>query len=200
MSVSGIILAAGESKRFNGIKQLAKIDDKTLLEIVVDNLSQSSIDSLYVCLGANAEKIKAVLPNNIKSIVSENWQKGLGHSIADSIDAIGDSCDSVLLLLADQIKVPTAHLDQLMIEAKLHPKKIIATSVGGLFLPPVIFPKKYFQQLKLLQGDKGAAHLLKQHSDQVLIVTCEQAKVDIDTADDLDMIQQDILIHEMEEI
>ena len=55
--IGGIVLAAGEGKRFGGVKQIAKLDGRPLLEHAIRAmLAVPSISPVVVVLGAHAER------------------------------------------------------------------------------------------------------------------------------------------------
>ena len=54
--IATIILAAGESKRMDGIKQLLPWKDSTLLGHAITQSLQSSTNEIYVVLGAKDRK------------------------------------------------------------------------------------------------------------------------------------------------
>ena len=208
MSVSALILAAGESRRFNGIKLLAKINGKTLLEIVVEKIHRSSVENCYICLGAHfdqlrdqlKDQLKDLIPEHCEVVVSKNWQSGIGHSIADSIKAITNKEERVLIVLADQILLSVEHINQLIEISNNNTDKIVATSAKEILMPPAIFPKQYFSELEKLEGDKGAAKLLKNESKRVISIVYENAAYDIDTQEDLETVKSDFPIQTLEEI
>ena len=57
-SIAILVLAAGKSSRMKGIKQLLKIDNKTLLEHTLEEAKKVNSKNVFCVLGANAEKIK----------------------------------------------------------------------------------------------------------------------------------------------
>ena len=68
------MLAAGQSKRFNGIKQLADIQGQPMICHCLSHYRQgdkwiNGITNGYVVLGSNAEIISQVLPNKVNKYV-----------------------------------------------------------------------------------------------------------------------------------
>ena len=58
--IGGIVLAAGEGKRFGGPKQVARLDGRPLLEHAVRAmLAVPSISPVVVVLGAHADAVRA---------------------------------------------------------------------------------------------------------------------------------------------
>ena len=56
--IVGIILAAGESKRFGSAKQLLPFGDTTLLGQVVRNANSSGLERLIVVMGLRADELR----------------------------------------------------------------------------------------------------------------------------------------------
>lgn len=206
MQVNIILLAAGKGQRFqnsapnkvgcDAIKQLANIDGKPLIVRSIDKLQplleHPSVNILYVTLGANKNVIKTRLPAEISIIASQHWSQGMGHTLAESVQSIKAHSSHVLIALADQALISTAHYQALLSASKKQPNKIIATLCDEQLMAPAIFPEKYFPQLIKLQGDKGAGHLLKQHALQIDAIRCAKAKFDIDNLADLEQVRQEL--------
>lgn len=193
MKVELILLAAGQSKRYGGIKQLADIHGQPMVchclaqyrngEKWIDGLSNG-----YVVLGANAELITAVLPDNVNKYLVNSWLNGMGHTLAQAIQTIASDTSHVLIGLADQIALTPQMISRLLDEAKDHPEHIIASEYGGGLGAPVIFPKQYFCHLSQLTGDKGAKLLLQQNKEQIISLDMAEAIFDIDTPEDLKLV------------
>lgn len=189
MKTELILLAAGQSERFGGIKQLADIHGEPM---VCHCLSQyryrdkwiSGIAHGYVALGANAALIANTLPDNVDYVVVDSWLNGMGHSIAQSINVLASDTSHVIIGLADQVALTTKVISSLLDKSKLQPEHIIAAKYVGGVGAPVIFPRQYFSQLKQLTGDKGAKKILLQHSEHVISIDIPEAALDIDTVEE----------------
>jgi molybdenum cofactor cytidylyltransferase len=185
-----ILLAAGQSKRFGGIKQLTDIHGQPMICHCLSQYRQgekwlTGITNGYVVLGANAELINEVLPNNVTRYVANSWQLGMGHSLAESMHLIASDTTHVLIALADQVALTQNLVIKMLQELNRYPQHIIAAKYAGIVGAPTTFPKQYFFQLSQLKGDKGAKTLLQQYSQQVIGLTMPEAALDIDTPDDL---------------
>ena len=217
MRVNIILLAAGKGQRFqesvinteidvnvnsgddsrSAIKQLAEIEGESLILRCIKQLSsvqQSSPDIVktFVTLGANQNKIQAVLPKNISVITSQHYSLGMGHTLAESIKYIQEESSHAFIALSDQALIPTDHFQALLKESIENPHKIIATQCDNRLMAPAIFPEIYFPQLIKLQGDKGAGQLLKQYTENVHAIPCQEARFDIDTVMDLENVKQQL--------
>jgi molybdenum cofactor cytidylyltransferase len=184
------MLAAGQSKRFGGIKQLTDIGGQPMICHCLLQYRQGEkwldgISNGWVALGSNANLITQVLPDHVNKYVVNSWLNGMGHVLAQSMQNIAVDTSHVLIGLADQIAITQPILKQLLDVASNYPNYIVAAQYNGGVGAPVIFPKQYFSNLSELKGDKGAKMLLLQNSQQTIGVPIPEASLDIDTLDDL---------------
>jgi molybdenum cofactor cytidylyltransferase len=190
-NIAVLVLAAGKSSRMNGIKQLEKIKNKTLLDITLEKLKCVFSDEIYCVLGANADKIKAeITSENIQFIENLNYEKGLSSSIVSGIEYFKREAlnfDGIYILLADQPGIETAYLKSLLVLFKKHKDIIIASNYGNKLGVPAIFPKKYFPELLLIKGDKGAKEFINQRKNEVVCPELSTNFFDIDTKEDLEL-------------
>jgi molybdenum cofactor cytidylyltransferase len=190
-NIAVLVLAAGKSSRMNGIKQLEKINNKTLLDITLEKLKNIFFDEIYCVLGANADKIKAeITSENIQFIENLNYEKGLSSSIVSGIEYFKKETlnfDGIYILLADQPGIETAYLKSLLVLFKKHKDLIIASNYGNKLGVPAIFPKKYFPELLLIKGDKGAKEFINQRKNEVVYPESSTNFFDIDTKEDLEL-------------
>ncbi|MFT6899263.1 MAG: molybdenum cofactor cytidylyltransferase [Paraglaciecola sp.] len=190
MTIAAVMLAAGNSRRFKGIKQLAVVHGKPMIGHVAGKFFDHGelmpeLHSLTVILGSQAEKIRPLLPDHVHSKVCENWQEGMGASLAFAAQHVKQDVSHLLVVLADQVDIGQAQITKLIQNSYLAPEKIIVASFGHISGPPVIFPRRFFASLAKLKGGQGARTLLKTHCQQVLTVDLPQAQSDIDSPADL---------------
>ena len=104
--IATLILAAGESKRMNGVKQLLPWKDSTLLGHAITQSLQTSTNEVYVVLGANMDKIlNEVDTRKVNIIINDDWSLGMGTSIAAVIRFFRSNqldFDGILIRLIDQ--------------------------------------------------------------------------------------------------
>ncbi len=184
MSKIGVlILAAGSSSRMGKIKQLLPYKHTTLLGWTIEQAQASVADEVLCVLGANATEIRVSIKNyKVKTSFNPNYKDGLSSSIVSGIKAL-ENLDAVLILLADQPFVTSAYLNRLLSEYQADEQRIIASNYERSLGVPAVFPKKYFDELKKLSGDKGAKGLLEKYRSELVKVDSENL-IDIDTLDD----------------
>lgn len=180
-----LVLAAGKSSRMKSIKQLLKIKNQTLLDIALKNAQKVSSKNVFCVLGANADKIKnEISTKDIQFILNKNFEKGLSSSIVCGMTYLEknhSNLGAVLIMLADQPEVDFKYLNELIEVYKKNNSKIIVTTYLNNSGVPAIFPKKYFDNLKLLKGDKGAKGFIKSCVLETIKVQRKKPFLDIDT-------------------
>ena len=181
-----LILAAGSASRMGKMKQLLPYKNTTLLEWIIEQALKSIVKNVFCVLGANKEKIKKQFTTKpIEVIYNPNYKNGLSSSIVAGIDFLQKhNFDNALIILADQPHVTSEYLNSLIEASKKNPTKIIASNYQGSVGVPAMFPKKYFNDLLNLEGDKGAKNFLLQHNSNVLKINSHQNLLDIDTPED----------------
>jgi molybdenum cofactor cytidylyltransferase len=112
MSVVGVVLGAGRSSRFGSPKQLLPFGDTTLLGRVVRNADASSLDRIVVVLGRASGELRETLDFGRAEVV-ENTAYGTGcaSSLLAGLDAAGEDCEAIFLLLGDQPGVLPEFID-----------------------------------------------------------------------------------------
>jgi molybdenum cofactor cytidylyltransferase len=187
MKIAGLILAAGESTRFGGRKQLADIDGKPMLEHAIDQLRPIFNDDLYVVLGAFRDEILSVIGNRAKTIANDNWQSGMGSSIAAGIAGIcaAGKYDGVLIALGDQVGLTGSDYQKLL--NAFDGSHIIASRYKEMNGVPALFPAAYFPELSMMGGARGAQQVLNNSSYNISAIAIPNAEFDIDTPEDLEL-------------
>ena len=185
MKTAILILAAGESKRMNGIKQLLPWKNTTLLGNAIEQAIQSKGNTVYVVLGANANRIASTIAHyNIQSIENKNWKNGLGNSIACGVNFLKENqlhYDAILITLADQPLITAADYNALIDKYAQKEAKIIASEINNIPSVPAIFDAVYFEKLTQLNEDKGAKEILIAAQKEVYVLRSNTKMMDIDT-------------------
>lgn len=183
-----LVLAAGASSRMQTPKQLLKIGDQTLLEVVLEKATAISSVNVICVLGANAELIQEHISSKKASfIINKNYSKGLSTSIVCGITSLQEKdeiVERVLILLADQPAINVEYLKNLLHFSDKNPTKIVASKYPKNLGVPAIFPKEFFQELATLEGDSGAKEFLQKRKEQVIFTDFNTILIDLDTKDD----------------
>ena len=185
---SVLVLAAGASSRFHGTKQLARLGETTMVEMVVGAVPRTLVRETVIVLGYRASAVKRSLRGlaGVKFVVNAGYRAGLASSISSGILALARDTDGVLLLLADQPFVTKTMLARMirLFESGSSTGKIVAAGYGRLVAPPVIFSRAYFPELEALRGDAGARSVIQKHQGALSVVKAMLS--DVDTREDLE--------------
>jgi molybdenum cofactor cytidylyltransferase len=81
-SVAGVILAAGESKRYGTPKQLLNWKGKSFVHAVVEKALEAGLSPVLVITGAHGEQVEAAVGDlNVKIVHNNDWKNGQSSSI-----------------------------------------------------------------------------------------------------------------------
>lgn len=181
-----MVLAAGKASRFGATKQLQDYRGMPLVTRAVRLAEEvCGADSVLVVGKDWPAVASAAAPLQGFFTINSDFGQGLATSISCGIKSICEKADAVLLLLADQPLITAAHLQDLIAARSNSADTIVATTYAGASGVPAIFPKRDFDALAKLQGDRGARSIIESSGDRVLLVEFEDASVDIDRPEDL---------------
>lgn len=182
-----VMLAAGRSERFGSAKLLAEYRGKPLLHHALSAAQGTCPGDIYLVVGHNAEAIGDAAAGFVATVIrNEAYATGTGSSIACGVRACREHADAILIMLADQPLVSSAHLAQLVDRWTGAPDEIIASRFSGTNGPPVLFASAFFDKLEQLRGDMGARAILRNNPNRLRTVEFEAASIDIDTPEDLE--------------
>lgn len=179
LDTTAIILAAGGSSRMGRPKALLEIDGQTLLERAVDTARAAGAEPLVV-LGGDAERIRPHTAG-ARTIINDDWSKGMGTSLAWGMTVLGDDVERVLVLAVDQPAVDAALLERLAAACDDTVDAAATRYDDGVLGVPACFGPALFDTLRTLDGDQGARALLRSDAYRVAEVPSDGAAVDVDT-------------------
>ena len=184
--VGALILAAGFSKRFGGIKLDAKLNNgATVFSQTLSRISAAIPNYKVVTRPGLIDVLSPTEPNLNAFEFSE---QGIGASLAFGISLV-NNWHACLVCLADMpfIEIETyralaSQLNQNNIVIPFHQKQ-----AGN----PVGFGRYFYSDLRSLSGDTGGRPVVKNNQNTVITFDVEDAAVlyDIDTQTDLDRYQ-----------
>jgi molybdenum cofactor cytidylyltransferase len=190
-NIAAIILAAGRSTRMGGPnKMLAELQGKKLVRIAAEQAIASKASEVIVVTGHQAELVEQALRGlKVKFARNPDFAGGLASSVKTGISAVAGNADGAVICLGDMPLID-AHLIDRLIEtfAPDRGNLIVVPVAGGRRGNPVLWSRRFFNELMTLEGDIGARHLIARHGEAVAEVAVEGdgAFLDIDTPQALD--------------
>ncbi len=112
--MKAVIVAAGRGSRLmnHQPKTLIQIGEKTILEYILQNLTQAGIEQFVIVVGYQARILQDFLVQHdyfgldIQTVYNDEWQRGNGISVLKSESLIGQA--PFLLSMSDHIVSPSA--------------------------------------------------------------------------------------------
>jgi len=180
MTTVGIILAAGQSRRFGtDNKLLAEYCGKTLCSHAAEAMRKSKVDHHIACIADDE------VQDHFQGFQCVRCEGGQSDSLKRGVEAaIEKNADQIVVTLADMPNISSGIIDQL-----LELPEPIAASFFNDNAPmvPAKFPKSLFDQLKKLKGDQGAREILAVSKEIGKVHLTASEILDIDYATDLNL-------------
>jgi CTP:molybdopterin cytidylyltransferase MocA len=184
--IGAAVLAAGASRRLGKPKQLVSVEGQELVRRMAEVTLQSGCQPVAVVLGAHAAEVSAAVANlPVVCLSNPEWSEGMGSSVRVAAGwASGNALDALMLVLVDQLRLSSEHLDALR-AASDQGQRIAASAYQGVLGVPALFPRRFFPELRALEGDSGARQLLRRDSP-VTAVDWPDGVYDLDQMADLE--------------
>jgi molybdenum cofactor cytidylyltransferase len=188
--ISGILLAAGESRRMQpAFKPLLKWGKRTVIGECVQQMRDSGLADIFVVLGHREAEIRARLAGTgVQYAINEDFQKGMLSSVKTGLAMLGPNADGALIHLVDQPMVSAMVMDTLIEAFAKSGKGIVLPTFDGKHGHPILISAKYFDDV--MQLDENAAEGLRafiaahRGDCQEVPVPTSAVVEDIDTPDD----------------
>ena len=188
MNISATILAAGSSQRMGDNKLLLPFQDNTLINVVCKTIIDSYLKPVFVVTGFENKKVLESLPKSIDKIIyNEDWSRGMATSINKAISSLPNNIDGNMIVLGDMPLVTVKTINKLhQVFLNNNGNKIIYADYLGKQANPVIFPRKFFDEILHLNGDKGCKKIIYKNRKSSIGVPIDSSEVifDCDTKDD----------------
>lgn len=192
MRIAAVVMAAGAGERFNAgeggtAKLLAPFRGKPLYAWALDALPEELLSAVIVVSG-RGEILSDARARGFATV--ENNSSALGVSLTirlgvERAEALG--MDAALFMVADQPLITRDTVAGILRAGMARPGMLIVPVNGGKSGNPVLFPGKYFAELKALMLDRGGKAVVRAHAESVFEYAVADARElsDADTADAL---------------
>ena len=186
--ITGILLAAGLSTRMGEPKQLLPFGESTIVETVVNSMLMSTLDSVIVVVGHCAQQVSEKLGTRpIQIVFNPDYREGMLSSAQCGVRALNETTDAFALMLVDQPFITPTLID-MVVNAYVQTEKGIAVpSYNYRRGHPVIFHRRYADDILALGADSGGVRtLFKTYTGDIHYVTVDTDRVlrDMDYRED----------------
>jgi molybdenum cofactor cytidylyltransferase len=169
-------------------KLLQEVDGQPLLLHAVDAAEGSRARPVVVVTGHDHANVAALLRSRrLRTVHNPAHETGMASSLRTGLSALPGDVDGVVVLLGDMPGIQAGTVDRLI--AAFDPDggaAIVAASVHGRRGNPVLLARRFFPEIREIEGDQGAKPILQAYPDQVRLVECDDAFTDLDTPEALD--------------
>ena len=160
-----LFLAAGASTRMRGTDKLSKeIYGVPLIKRILNEALKLNFPVFVTVPTHDVERKLLILETNAVPIEVKDTDLGMGHSISTGVTQITQNFNfqSLAICPSDLPGLTASSLKKLINFFWKSPEMICRpTNLGNSKIGhPVIFPKKYFEELKLIAGDTGARNIV----------------------------------------
>jgi len=182
----GILLAAGQSRRFGANKLLHPVvDDKLMLFVSAQTLASVLPGAIVVINQELTPYATRLEEMGLQVIINEDSETGIGSSISCGVRA-SENGAGWLIALADMPYIKPETISVLA-EKIRDGADIVAPVFEQQRGHPVGFSHRYLSELTVLSEDIGARNIISKHQDKLELVTVSDEGVlkDIDYASEL---------------
>jgi len=183
--VTGILLAAGYSRRYGANKLVQRLPDGTLVAVAsARNLLAALPGAVAVVRADVPELIETLARAGMRVVICDDAHLGMGATLACGVRASA-AADGWVVALADMPFIRPETIRTVAAAIAGGADRIVAPRFGGERGHPVGFPARYGPELSLLSADEGARALVKRDGTRLIDVDDPGVVRDIDTPSDL---------------
>jgi molybdenum cofactor cytidylyltransferase len=182
--VTGVVLAAGASRRLGTPKQVLPYRDTTLLGATLDVARSAGFDQLVVTLGASAQTVReAVRLDGVDVVTVDDPGAGCSASLRAALERVDPRAAGIVLILGDQPCVDPAAMRRLATEGP--GADIMVCHYDDGVGHPFWLSRSVFGEVSQLHGDKGIWKLVESGRHPVRELAIDgPIPLDVDTWED----------------
>lgn len=185
--IAGLVLAAGTSSRMGARNKLTTpYKGRPLLSHCLEQAQKSALSDLVVVTGHEEAAVANLVPASMRRVHNPAFASGMASSLVAGMKSIADEVwGGVMVLLGDMPLVTSEHINALLHRFCADGEgSIVVAADEGRAGNPVVFSRRHFDALMLLDGDRGAKPVIEAHKANAVFVNIgEAARRDFDTPD-----------------
>ncbi len=185
LKIGCVLMAAGDAKRFGENKLNRKIDGTSLIDRALGNVPKEKLYKVVV-VSQYDEVIKKAESLGFCGVKNIHPDFGISHTIKLGLSKVFD-CDATMFMVSDQPLLQKESVSQMLDFFEKNNQFIVGMGHNGVRGNPCVFPRKYYDELKMLIEDHGGSTVIRKHEDELLLFEANHPDElsDIDTKADL---------------
>ncbi len=199
--VSLVVLAAGESKRFEaGNKLLFRVGGKSLIRRVVETALASLASEVIVVTGHQAElvegEISDIRDERLRIVRNPAYSEGMSSSVRVGVASASEEAEAVAVLPADVAFISPRAIDEVIMAYARRRPRIAVASHAGRSGHPILFDRSLIPEILQIDEDTmGLKAVVRRHRGEILRVPVGEREVlfDVDSLEDLKRAKGEIL-------
>ncbi len=162
--VSGVILAAGLSRRMGVPKQLLPYQGTTMLGHILAMCRDSALtQTVLVTTQKVADRLGASELDGVDLVINPCPEEGQSSSLQIGLAHVSPGSLGALVLMCDQPGIGTAVINRLVEDFTKTPSGVLVPLYHGERATPVLLARTFWPHLETLTGDIGARAVVADH-------------------------------------
>ncbi len=191
--ITCIVLAAGESKRFQGNKLLFEIKTNvTIIEFLLKSIIASRVDRTIVVLGHEADfvekKVQSLNMTSLDTVVNPDYKTGgMSSSVRQGVEEALDS-HAIMITPADIPFIPSKVFNQLIDYYYTHSPRLIIPTYQNRKGHPILISSKLFNHVrKISEKKRGMKEIITSYAEDIVFLPTESPTIlqDVDKYEDI---------------
>jgi molybdenum cofactor cytidylyltransferase len=185
VSIAGIVLAAGRSRRMGASKALLPLDGRTFLERVLDALASGGCEPLLVVVGVGEHHARAADlagARGAEVVVNPDAESEQIDSLRLALARLAPGTEAAMVTPVDIPNVSSALVAALISSFRRTGAPLALPRHDGRHGHPVLFGESLFEELSRSDHEDGARGVVHAHLHRAAFVDVE----DPDAFDDVD--------------
>ncbi len=166
--IAAIVLAAGESRRMGRPKMLLPFKGKPMITHVIENIRKAGIENISVVIGAEKEKLPALLKElSVNFCINNEYQQGMLSSVICGIRSLPENVMAIFVFPGDQPLISTDTITNILQKRNSSGKGIFIPVYGNRRGHPVLIDARYRARILDLDPHEGLRSLAALYPDDV---------------------------------
>ena len=184
--VAAVILAAGASSRMGRNKMLLDVHGDPMVRRAVLVAQDAGCAPIVVVVGKDEALVRDALHDlPVTFAVNADFTGPTSTSLHAGLDALDDSVDATILMLADMVRVTTPMVRALLDCDATSEAPLGVSRYADVLAPPLLFRRSLWPELMAWHGEGCGKAVVKAHQHEAVMHDWAEAALrDVDTPDD----------------